>query len=358
MNYRIKLFDRVFGEEEKENVAKVLESGWVTEGEWAERVEEKLMEITGARHVILFPSGTTALWAAYQVYEDVTDCDTLYIPDHTFAATLTAALGHTCRIVLMDSDMNRVYPEIEGKPDGAAIVQVHLYGVMQEYYPAFKDRDRIDDACQALGVYDENGRHAGTQAKMGCLSFYADKLCSSGEGGAVITNDPACADRLRVYKNVGRHARGTYLHPYTGLTLRMTDMQCALLLPQLGRLEQIRANRTAIEAAYIKHIRLWSQQVDNARIKRMPNRFIYKTNMEPRSLINFLRARGIESRRTFAPLHREPFIEKFMERITKAASYGHSWGMYQGTIYLPFGMDLTTEQAEEIGSLIAGYDRA
>ncbi|MDI6809384.1 MAG: DegT/DnrJ/EryC1/StrS family aminotransferase [Candidatus Eisenbacteria bacterium] len=357
---KIKLFDRAFSDEDKANVEVALSSGWVTEGPWAERVEDRLMKITGSRHVILFPSGTIALWAAFRTHANMTarsvdphdvvnrGPSVACIPDHTFCATLAAALeaGWLCRLV--DSDMNSM--EVSGE----LTVPVHLYGSIMKIPNGVKPGERIDDACQALGVYDEDSVHAGGTAKAAALSFYADKLCTSGEGGAVFTNDPEFADRLRVFKNVGRHKRGGYLHPYHGLTLRMTDMQCALLYGQLGRLEEIRANRTAVEAAYLKYVKLETNQVWNAGIKRMPNRFIYKT-LDPDRLIAWMEKKGVECRRTFVPLHRNPWTEN-RPGITRMPSYGRSWGAYQGTVYLPFGMNLTTEQAEEIGRMINNYE--
>lgn len=358
MEYKIKLFDRTFAEEDMANVQAALSSGWVTEGPWAEVVEDQLMRITGSRHVILFPSGTVALWAAFRTHKEMIkshphialEGEDQYaaIPDHTFCATLAAALEAGWACTLTDSDMN------EMKSKEALTVPVHLYGSMMRVPGGVKPGERIDDACQALGVYDENGVHAGGTAKAATLSFYADKLCTSGEGGAVFTNDPDFADRLRVFKNVGRHKRGGYLHPYHGLTLRMTDMQCALLYGQLLRLEQIRVNRVSIEAAYLKHVKLETNQVWNAGIKRMPNRYIYKT-LDPDRLIEWMAHRGIECRRTFVPLHRNPLVEN-RRRIFRMSSYGLSWGAYQGTVYLPFGMNLTSEQAEEVGALVERYE--
>lgn len=357
--YRIPLFNRTFDPGDIAAVKSVLESGWVTEGDWAEMVGDELRKITKARHVVLFPSGAVALWAAYRTWamtdnmpsETVLPEHTSYvtIPDHTFAATLTAAMMVFKRVDIVDSDMHAMNTPIHV----GLIVPVHLYGGLMDMDHGHS-RARIDDACQALGVYDGEGVHAGMTAKAACLSFYADKLCTSGEGGAVITNDPDFADRLRVFKNVGRHKRGGYLHPYHGLTLRMTDMQCALLWGQLRRIEAIRANRIAVEKAYMKNVDLITSKFDD-RIKRMPNRYIVRTR-DPESLIRNLSVMGIEARTTFVPLHRQPFVQAAKEQIQLKHAYPLSWGAHQGTVYLPFGMNLTTEQAEEVGYHVRRYE--
>ena len=247
----------LLGPEEEELVLEVLRSGRLVQGPMVERFEAAIGEVTGTAHVVAVDNGTNALTLALTAL-GVGPGDEVIVPAFTFVATLNAVLhtGATPRFVDVGADDLCLDPEAIGAaigPATRAAMPVHLFGLPADM-PAIADaiagRDVaiVEDAAQALGAAIDD-RPTGSFG-LGCFSFYATKNVTTGEGGAVTTHDAALAERMRTLRNQGQRGRYDYAEP--GFNLRMTELQAAVGVAQMGRFEQIvkarRANAEALAA--------------------------------------------------------------------------------------------------------------
>lgn len=237
------------GREEEELVLQVLRSGWLAQGPMVERLEESFCDLTRARHAVAVSSGTVALVAALQALE-IAPGDEVVTSPFTFAATLTAILnaGATAVFADIDDDFNVPAHALAAAmgTQTRVVMPVHLYGLPADM-STIEEVARsasvaiVEDAAQAHGAAVA-GRPVGTWG-LGCFSLYATKNVTTGEGGVVTTDDDALADRLRLLRNQGM--RGRYEYEALGHNYRMTDLQAAVGIPQMERLERITASRRA-----------------------------------------------------------------------------------------------------------------
>jgi perosamine synthetase len=228
-------------------VGQVLNSGQLAQGPMVERLEGLLAEAAGTRHAVAVTSGTTALVAALRAL-GIGRGDEVITSPFTFAATVNAilAVGATARFADIGEDFTMRPDAVESLlgERTAAIMPVDLYGLMADM-PSLESIARrhglaiVEDAAQAIGA-SMDGRRAGSYG-LGCFSLYATKNITTGEGGAVTTDDDEVASFLRVLRNQGMRERYEYLFP--GENLRITDLQAAVGIPQLEDLDEITARR-------------------------------------------------------------------------------------------------------------------
>jgi perosamine synthetase len=233
-------------------VAEVLDSGKLTQltGRYVGDFERAFADWHGVEHCVTTSSGTTAIHAALMAL-GVGPGDEVIVPAHTFIASATPVLHQGATPIFADVDDRTfcISPEsvrqrVENRTK--AIVAVHLNG-----HPADLDalleiaRSRgiavIEDAAQAHGAIYK-GHKVGTIGEVGCFSFWEDKIITTGgEGGAIITGDPALADRVRRIRHHGEgpiEGERTYYHLELGYNYRMTSMQAATGLIQLRKLDE------------------------------------------------------------------------------------------------------------------------
>jgi dTDP-4-amino-4,6-dideoxygalactose transaminase len=232
----------------EELVLEVLRSGHLVQGPMVARLEEAFAARCSTRHAVAVSSGTAALVLALEALGIGEDDEVITTP-FTFAATLNAILeaGATARFSDIDIDDYTLDPaELERRiTDGTrAVIPVDLYGqpAAMDWISVLAARHQaavVEDAAQAHGA-SLRGRPVGSFG-VGCFSFYATKNVATGEGGIITTDDDETADRLRVLRNQGMRARYEYETP--GHNYRLTDIQAALALPQLDRLDDLNARR-------------------------------------------------------------------------------------------------------------------
>jgi dTDP-4-amino-4,6-dideoxygalactose transaminase len=243
------------GQEEIDAVADVIRSGIVAQGPRVKELEAAWAEYCGVRHAIATSNGTLALMALFEQL-GIGPGDEIITVAHTFAATANAILSTGAVPVFIDIepdtyliDAKRIEAAIT--PRTRAIVPVHLYGLVadMDMILAIAGRhglDVVEDACQAHGAM-YRGRRAGSFGH-GAFSLYATKNMTTGEGGFVTTNDDGLADRIRLFRNQGMRTR--YQFEMLGYNYRMTDMNAAIGLVQLRKLDRNTARRQAIAEAY------------------------------------------------------------------------------------------------------------
>lgn len=241
---------------EDQALLKVLRSGkWGRgNGSQVDRFEQEYAQLTGAKHCLAAANGTSALLIALHAI-GVQAGDEVILPPYTFVATANAILAMNALPVFVDSDPRTFQidaSKIEAAitPRTVAILPVHLGGNVADMDAITSIASKhklavIEDTCQSH-LAEWKGRKAGTFGTLGCFSFQASKNLNSGEGGAVLTNDPKMFDRSFAYHNNsrGQHvAGGDFSYVDKGLNLRMTEFQAALLLSQMTRLAKQASTR-------------------------------------------------------------------------------------------------------------------
>jgi dTDP-4-amino-4,6-dideoxygalactose transaminase len=247
----------------EEMVLSVLRSGMIAQGPCVEAMEDAVAKVVGVSNAVAVSNGTAALVAALHAL-GVGSGDEVITSPFTFVATVNAirAVGAQPRFADIDIDTFTICPgsvEALVTPRTKVVMPVHLYGQTADMtaLATIAHRHRlaiIEDAAQALGA-THAGRAAGSFG-LGTFSFYATKNVTTGEGGVVTTDDDDLAASLRIFRNQGMRER--YRYDAFGLNLRLTDLQAAVALPQLERLDEInetRARHAAVLTAGLAGLR-------------------------------------------------------------------------------------------------------
>ncbi len=239
------------GAEEAAAVAEVLETGQLTMGPKVAELEAELATACGTDHAIAVSSGTAALHLAVLAL-GIGPGDEVLVPAYTFPATanVVALAGATPVLVDVDAETFNIDPaRIEVGPRTKAIVAVHLFG-RPARLDELPEATLLEDAAGALGARRQ-GRPCGGLGTAGCLSFHPRKIVTTGEGGAVTTNDADLAERVRSYRHHGWSPSDRYDDmPAAAFNYRLSDILCAVGVPQVRRLEELLARREEVAAGY------------------------------------------------------------------------------------------------------------
>lgn len=249
----------MIGEEEKQAVLEVLDSGILAQGPRVRAFEEGFAAMCGVKYAVATSSGTTALHVALLAH-GIGPGDEVITSPFTFIASANSIRYTGATPVFVDIDpatFNLDPAQIEAAitPRTRAIMPVHLFGLMCDMgtISALAQAHGlivIEDACQAHGAEHE-GRRAGSFGT-GCFSLYPTKNITSAEGGMITTDDAKIADECRVIRQHGMRRR--YYHDDMGYNFRMTDVHAAIGLAQLPKLARFNAARVQNAAFYDSHL--------------------------------------------------------------------------------------------------------
>src|SRR5580693_7981115 len=244
-------------DELREVFDRVLDNSTFVLGPEVLRFEQEFAAYCGTEHCVAVNTGTAAIHLALAALGIGLGDEVITVP-HTFIATAEAITAVGARPVFIDidpvsfnMDPNLLEAAITSKT--RAIIPVDLYGQVADMDPILAIADRhgipvIEDACQAHGA-EYKGRKAGSLALAGCFSFYPGKnLGACGEGGAVTTNDPDLAQRIRMWRDHG--SRRKYEHQFSGHNMRMEGLQGGLLAVKLKYLDRWNAQRREAARCY------------------------------------------------------------------------------------------------------------
>jgi perosamine synthetase len=247
------------GEEELAAVAEVIASGQLTMGSKVAEFEAALAEAVGTAHAAAVSSGTAALHLALLALE-VGPGDEVVVPAYTFPATANVVELCGARAVLVDIDPDTFVVDPAAvaaavTPKTRAVMAVHLFGrpveweALQTAVP--QDVALVEDAAGALGARYRD-TPCGSLGAVGCLSFHPRKIVTTGEGGAVTTDEAALDAAVRRWRHHGWETLGDM--PAPGFNYRLPDLLCALGTPQLARLEQLLAARERVAGWYTERL--------------------------------------------------------------------------------------------------------
>jgi perosamine synthetase len=346
------------GPRERELVIDALESGWVSSiGKYIDEFEEEFAHYCGSQYALTVCNGTAALHLALASL-GIGPGDEVIIPDLTFVATANAVAYTGAAPVLADIDPDTLCLDVASMKSlisakTKAIVPVHLYGhpADMDALNAIADAHGIavvEDAAEAHGA-EYKGRRVGGLGKCGVFSFYGNKVITTGEGGMLTTNDPELHQRAKRLRDHAMSPQKRYFHEERGFNYRMTNLQAALGVAQLERIDDFLERRAEIMNWY--HLEIpTTEQVRLNRVKDWAKSAFWMPCLEvdwfderKRDVfMQELKARGIDSRPYFSTLSSMPmYLQPQLPVAAEKAQIG---------LNLPCSHGLTKSDVRRIGS--------
>jgi perosamine synthetase len=359
------------GGRELEYLAECVRTGWVSSaGRFIEEFEERWTRYCGRRHGVAVSSGTAALQVAVRCL-NLCPGDEVIMPTFTIISCAQAVLYAGGTPVLVDSEpatwcMDTRQVEERITPRTRAIMAVHIYGHPVDMDPIEELARRhglavVEDAAEAHGAEYLAGRHTPTPAWRRCggmgtlsvFSFYANKLITTGEGGMILCDDPVLAERARSLRNLCFESRRRFLHEELGFNFRMTNLQAALGVAQIERIDAIVERKRWIGRAY------------GARLCRLPGielpreeswaRHVFwmyglvlheERGIGAAELAARLRAHGVETRPFFLGMHEQPALRR--RGLFEGEQFPVATRLARQGLYLPSGVGLAESQIDQV----------
>lgn len=358
----IPVAEPVIGKEEERLVLDGLRSGWVSSiGKYILKFEKEFADFCNTKYAVTTSNGTAALHLAL-VAASIGPGDEVIVPSLTFVATANAVVYTGAKPVFVDSELDtwNIDPEkIKGKINRRtrAIIPVHLYGHPANMSPILMIARKyglsvIEDAAESHGAL-HRGKVTGSLGDAGCFSFFGNKIMTTGEGGMITTNNKAYAQEVKVLRDHGQSRRRKYYHSKLGFNYRMTNLQAALGLAQLRKIDKIIERKREIAKLYeeglkdlVPEISLHPEAGWAKNVYWMYSILVYKQGVKNRDfLMQALKKKGVDSRPFFFPIHRLPRYNEneHMPNADLLASSG---------LNLPSSVNLTDEQIKMICATI------
>ena len=345
-------------EADERAVLDALRSGVLGLGPSAERFEALCARAAGTAYAVAVSSGTAGLHLIVRAL-GITRGDEVLVPSFTFAASANAFTyeGGTPVFIDIDPETFNLDPaEISARrtPDTRAIMVVDIFGQPADWQAIDQtagDLLLIEDSCEALGA-KYRGRPAGSFGRAGCFAFYPNKQVTTGEGGMIVTDDPALFQLCQSLRNQGRGEMGSWLnHERLGFNYRMDELSAALGVSQIQRLDAILAQRARV-AEWYTHRLASLEWVRPPTIREEVDMswFVYVVtldrNIDRDSLVETLATRGVPSRAYFSPLHLQPYIR---DRFgTREGMLPVTEDISRRTLALPFHNNITESQVDRV----------
>jgi perosamine synthetase len=341
-------------EKEVEYVTQAVKSGWVSSlGEFINKFEEKFAKFIGTKYALTVTNGTAALHLAL-VSLGIKEGDEVIIPDLTFIATANAVkyTGATPVFADIDKETWCISPDDIRKkftPKTKAIIPVHLYGHPADMDPILEIAKEyglyvIEDCAEAHGA-EYKGKKVGSLGNCGVFSFYGNKIITTGEGGMITTNDEKLYEKAKYLRDHAMNKEKRYWHTEIGYNYRMTNIQAALGLAQLERIEEIIQKKRQIFEWYkeglsdLEGISLNPEKEYAKNVFWMVCFVNEKFDEEKRDkFMKKLREKGIDTRPFFFPCSMMPMYkhDKFINPI--------SYEIYKKGVNLPSSYNLRREE--------------
>jgi perosamine synthetase len=244
--FKIPIAKPDIGEDEIRAVIETMKSGWVTQGEKVKEFEEAFAKYCGVKYGVAVSSGTAALHIALAAL-NITSGDEVITTPLSCVATTNPIVYLGAKPIFADIDpvtlnINPMLIEQKVTERTKAILPVHLFGHPVDLDPLIEVAEKhglyvIEDAAQAHGA-EYKGRKVGSFGHVSCFSFYADKLITAVEGGMIVTNDEALAEKMQLLRSFGMDKHKKFYHPLLGYNYKMSDIHAAIGLVQLRKLNR------------------------------------------------------------------------------------------------------------------------
>jgi perosamine synthetase len=364
-----------FSQEEIDAITKTLNSGWVGMGPEVLRFEEELSKVTNATHVVTVSSCTDALFLSLLV-SGVKSGDEVICPSLTWCSTANSALFLQAKPVFCDIDHDTLCLNIESvkskiSEKTKAVIVVHYGGLavdvdqLRSHLPSHIAI--IEDAAHAFGSYYPDGKPVGSSGNLTCFSFYANKNLSTGEGGAIATNDSSLADNLRSLRQhaLPVNAWSRYSQPQSllyaeisrlGYKMNYTDLQASIGRVQLKRQKEFARKRLNTAELYhnelspIPKVKFQSGILSNAHARHLFVVRIVNISSHARDdLILKLRSMKVGASLHYAPLHNMPLYDGY-----NSSHLATTEEICSEILTLPIGASLSMEESRYIATCAKG----
>jgi perosamine synthetase len=358
------------GEKELEYAAECIRTGWISSaGAFIERFESEWAAFCGMRYGVAVSNGTVALQVAVDCL-DLAPGDEVIMPSFTIISCAQAVTQAKGVPVLVDSDPRTWCMDVSQVADRVtprtrAVMPVHIYGHPVDMDPLLDLAEKhgltiIEDAAEVHGgeYLSRRGaapvwRRCGGMSDLSTFSFYANKLITTGEGGMILANEPRLADRARSLRNLCFRPERRFYHTELGYNCRMTNLQAALGVAQIQRMDQIIARKRWMGAAYTERLagiaglqlpveEPWARQVY----------WMYgllldeSAGYDAVSFARRLHDEGVETRPFFLGMHEQPVFQQM--GLFLGEHYPVAERLARQGLYLPSGLGLTEQQLEEV----------
>lgn len=350
---------------EKKYLCECIDTGWISsEGPFVKEFEQKMSASVGRKYGIAVSNGTAALEVAAQAL-GIGKGDEVIMPTFTIISCAMAVTKLGAIPVLVDSDLhtwNMSVEEIEAKITSKtkAIMMIHLYGLPVEVDKVLAlakkyDLKVIEDAAEMHGQ-TYKGKPCGSFGDISTFSFYPNKHVTTGEGGMVVTDDEELAERCRILRNLCFRKDVRYVHDEISDNYRFTNLQAAVGLAQLERLDEFVARKRAMGKYYTEKLKdiegliLPIEKTDYA-----DNIYwVYGILLDERIKVDnkmmqkLLREEGIGARTFFWCMHEQPVYRE--QGLFKEETYPNAEYLARKGFYIPSGLALTEEQMERVAA--------
>jgi perosamine synthetase len=356
---------------EEELLLECVRSGWISSGgKFVEEFEERWAAYCGKRYGVAVSNGTVALQLALACI-GLKPGDEVIIPTFTIISCALAVIYNGGVPVLVDSDPRTWCMDVAQVEDKIGrktrvVMPVHIYGHPVNMDPLLNLAEShglavIEDAAEAHGAEYLSQRNAtnpswqrcGSFGKLSCFSFYANKLVSTGEGGMVLTDDSDLADKARSLRNLCFQPERRFYHEELGFNFRLTNLQAALGLAQLERIDQTVAKKRWMGQTYnrllkdIDGLELPPEAPWARSVYWMYGVFLSeKLGMDASQFAQRLQQREIETRPFFLGVHEQPAFHK--RGLFVGENYPVAERLARRGLYLPSGLALTEEQLTRV----------
>lgn len=353
---------------EKKYLLECIETGWISsEGPFIKEFEHKFAARMGRKHGIAVCNGTAAIDAAVEAL-GIGPGDEVIMPTFTIISCIAQIVRNGGKPVLVDSDpitWNMDVTQIEAKitPRTKAIMIVHIFGLPADVDPVLNIAKRyglkvIEDAAEMHGQ-TYKGKPCGSFGDISTFSFYPNKHITTGEGGMILTDDDELAETCRSLRNLCFQPNKRFVHERLGWNLRMTNMQAALGLAQLERLEEFVERKRKMGALYSKLLKdVPGLQLPLVKTDYAENIYwVYgivldeSLGMNAEEAMRRLGEEEVGTRPFFYPMHQQPVLKKM--GVFENEEYPVAENIYQRGFYVPSGIALTLPQMESVATALS-----
>ena len=352
----------LFGNEKK-YLLKCLNDGFISSsGQFVKEFEKKFAKRVNRKFAITVSNGTAALQLAFEAL-NIKKKEEVILPSFTIISCILPVIRSGAIPVLIDSDpvtwnmdVNKIEKKITSKT--RAIIAPHIYGLPIDMDPLLKIAQKyklkvIEDAAEVLGLKYKN-KECGSFGDVSTFSFYANKHITTGEGGIIVTDSKQIAEKCKSLRNICFNNKRRFLHYDLGWNYRFTNLQSAIGLAQLQKLNRFIVKKRNIGKIYNKElskIKIFQTPLNKKEYAKNIY-WVYGLVLKKNSPISLnilmkkLTQEGIETRNFFWPLHQQPVLKKmgfFKNTKLPVAEY-----LSKNGLYLPSGLALTSLQQKYV----------
>jgi len=364
---QIPVNEPVFSGHEKKYLDECIKTGWISsEGPFVSRFEEKFSRKVGRKYGVAVCNGSAALELAVAAL-DIRKGDEVIMPAFTIISCAAAIVRVGAKPVLVDADentWNMDVSQIEDKITSKtkAIMVVHIYGLPVDMDPVLALAKKyglkiIEDAAEMHGQ-TYKGKPCGSFGDVSIFSFYPNKLVTTGEGGMVVTDNKVLAERCRSLRNLCFQEKRRFIHNELGWNFRMTNLQAAIGLAQLERLDEFVIRKRRMGKRYtellkdIKGIQLPLSKTDYAENIYWVYGVVLKNKVKLKTeeITERLAKQGIGTRPFFWPMHKQPVFTKM--GLFRNGYFPVAENLAERGFYIPSGLALTEEQINKVSSAL------